>query len=119
MAYTCENIGLAERQKRVRIANLSFAIAAVVGACLLAFGAPRAWRLLALLPLWIGALGFVQAKMGTCVALAARGVRNMDAGDEPIADAGERQALVRRARIVHGLAVLIALTLDAALLVLP
>ncbi|MBI4635272.1 MAG: hypothetical protein HY727_02885 [Candidatus Rokubacteria bacterium] len=51
--------------------------------------------------------------------LAAHGVRNLDAGDEPIDDPGLAGALRRRARAVHIEAALVALVLTGLALLLP
>lgn len=115
----CANIGPAERRKRVRVGIASFALAIVVASALIALGAARGWRLLALPPIWIGSLGLVQAMTRTCVALAARGVRNMDAGDEHVNDPDERQALMTRAIGVHVWTLILTLVLTAALLAIP
>lgn len=49
---------------------------------------------------FMGFLGVFQARARTCVALAAQGVRNMDAGTEAIADAAELDASRTEARRV-------------------
>ena len=115
-ASSCANIGPAERRKRVRIAAVSLAVAVLMAAPLVALGAQRSWRLLALPPIWVGALCLVEAKTRTCVVLAARGVRNMDAGDERVTDPDERQALTKRAMGVHVWTLILTLVLTAALL---
>ena len=119
MRPSCENIGPAEVRKRLRIGMVSLAIGAVVGVALVALGAQRGWRLLALPPIWIGALCLVEAKARTCVMLGARGVRNMDGGDERITDPEERQALMKRSLSVHVWALMLTSTLTAALLAVP
>lgn len=116
---SCENIGPAERRKRVRIAAVSLAVAALVAVSLVAFEAHRGWRLLALPPIWIGALCLVEAKTRTCVVLAARGVRNMDAGDEPITDAAERRMVGQQSRSVHIWTLLLTILLIGALFLVP
>ena len=98
---------------------VSCAVAAAVAAFLVHFGAARGWRLLALPPIWVGALSLVEVKTRTCVMLAARGVRNMDAGNEPVTDALDRQALRRQSQNVHLWTVVLTLVLTAALLALP
>jgi hypothetical protein len=47
------------------------------------------------------------------VALAARGARNLDRGDETVSDAAERAALRRKARRVHLESILAAGALTA------
>lgn len=58
-------------------------------------GAPMAWYALAVIPFFLGTLGYFQARERTCVFLAAVGQRNLDAGAERITDAAEL-ARVRR-----------------------
>jgi len=91
-------------------------LAAIVGAALVAVEAARGWRLVALPPIWLGALALIEANARTCVMLAARGVRNMDAGDERVADAAERRALMRRAWSVHLWTLLLTVLLVSILL---
>ena len=59
------NIGPRERHRRLIVGVAMFAVAAVVAAMLLAFGAPRAWRLFILFPAWMGAIGVFQVKEKT------------------------------------------------------
>jgi hypothetical protein len=86
---------------------------------LLTSDASRGWRLLLFLPLVITTLSFFQVRANTCVALAARGMRNMDAGDEPIADALELRAVRAQARRVNLQASIVAAAVTAALVALP
>jgi len=53
------------------------------------------------------------------VALAARGARNMDAGDEAVVDAAEREALRRQARRVHLRAIVAGAVLTALAVAAP
>ena len=53
------------------------------------------------------------------MALAARGARNMDAGDEAIEDEAEKVQLHRQARRVHVQSILAALVLTTLTLVAP
>jgi hypothetical protein len=53
------------------------------------------------------------------VRLAARGARNLDRGDERIADAAELAQVRRQARLVHLESVAAAALLTAAALLLP
>ncbi len=53
------------------------------------------------------------------MALAARGARNMDTGDEAIEDEAEKAQLRRQARRVHVQSILAALVLTALTLVTP
>jgi hypothetical protein len=95
------NIGPEEQKKRITIGTTTVAIGAALAVYLLASGAPRPWRLLVLLPFWAGAIGLFQVKEKTCVALSARGMRNMDAGDEVMTNAAELEQVRAQARKVH------------------
>lgn len=110
------NIGPRERRRRLIIGIAMFVIAAAVAATLIVADAPKAWRLFVLLPLWVGALGVIQVKEKTCVALAARGMRNMDSGDEPISDAIELDHVKAQSRRVHVQAAVFAIALTALVL---
>ena len=59
------NIGPRERRKRVRFGIELAVVSAAAAVALVMAGAPRAWRLLLLLPLWAAATGFYQARERT------------------------------------------------------
>ncbi len=59
------NIGVRERRKRMASAVVGLAIGACLGVVLIAYGASRLSRLWLFLPLWIGALGYFQAREKT------------------------------------------------------
>ena len=59
------NIGPRQRRQRLVFGIVAFAAGAVILAGLLAAGAPRATRLLAVLPFWAGMLGFLQHREKT------------------------------------------------------
>lgn len=66
MSSACiPNIGPRERQRRLTIGIVMFAIVVLVSAILVLTGAPRAWRLFVLFPAWVGSLGLFQAKEKT------------------------------------------------------
>ncbi len=58
-------------------------------AILAARDAPIAWYAGALIPFFLGTLGYFQAREQTCVFLAAVGQRNLDGGAERITDRAE------------------------------
>jgi hypothetical protein len=110
MARVCTpNIGPGERRKRLVAGVVMSAITLCVAGVLIFAGLPRPWRLITIVPAWIAALGFFQVRENTCVALAARGLRNMDAGDERISDPIELHNVRRQSRSVHVHAALFAL----------
>jgi hypothetical protein len=113
------NIGREERRKRLVIATVILAFGAIVGAALVLADVALMWRLLAFVPFWAGGVSIFQVREKTCVALAARGVRNLDRGEEAITDPNELAQVRRQARRVRleGLALAVVLTL--VLLALP
>ena len=109
MAQVCTpNIGPRERRKRLVAGVVMSAITLCVAGGLILAGLPRPWRLITIVPAWIAALGFFQVRENTCVALAARGLRNMDAGDERISDPIELHNVRKQSRSVHVQAALLA-----------
>jgi hypothetical protein len=111
---TCiPNIGPRERRRRLLGGIALLAVTLCVAGCMLWFGASRPWRLLIFLPAWAAALGFFQVTGKTCVALAARGLRNMDPGDEPIDDPRELARVRAQSRQVHVRAALSAALVTA------
>lgn len=56
------NIGPRGQAQRRRFGIIALGAAAVLVIFLMVLGAPPAWRLLALPPLWLSALGFFQAR---------------------------------------------------------
>jgi hypothetical protein len=99
-ASVCVNIGPKQRRQRLLfgVGLLGFGVMLVVPN--LINDGTIALRLLCGLFWWLGALGVIQALERTCIALARRGVRNLDAGEEPVSGA-EHKALRRRARNIH------------------
>jgi hypothetical protein len=96
----CLNIGPAEKRKRLVFGVLELAATAAVLVVFIVTHQPRTLRLVLFLPWALGALGVFQVLESTCVALAARGVRNLHGAEEPVPDA-ESAAIRRRARKVY------------------
>src|SRR5687768_17139750 len=94
------NIGLAERRKRHRIGVVGILLGAGVVGGAWALELPLAVRAVSALFFFIGFIGVFQARAHTCVALASRGVRDMDAGPEAIEDPAEVAALRAQSRRV-------------------
>lgn len=115
----CANIGPREREKRMRIARVMGAVSAGAAVMLLRSRAPRVFRLGLFLPLSVAAIGYFQAKHHTCVALAARGQRNMDEGEEWIEEEETREALKRQGRQVLARSLTTAAALTALAYLLP
>lgn len=99
-ATVCLNIGPAEKRKRLVFGVLVLAVTLVVLVVFVTSGQPRALRLVLFVPWALGALGVFQVLASTCVAFAARGVRNLDGREEPMPEA-ESAAIRRRARKIY------------------
>jgi len=56
------NIGARGQAQRRRFGYIALGVAAVVLVLLFMLHAPRPWRAVTFLPLWLSALGFFQAK---------------------------------------------------------
>jgi hypothetical protein len=115
----CANIGPRQRQRRLMAGLVFLLVTAGVAVSLIVFDAPRPWRLLVFLPAWAAAIGFFQVRARTCVALAARGLKNMDAGDEKITDQLELERVRTQSRAVHIRAASVAGAVAALLAALP
>jgi hypothetical protein len=90
---TC-NIGPAEIARRRRAGVVGIGAAIALAAALLVVDAPVAARWLVALPLAVGAVGLLQARLRFCAAYGAAGVRNFGAlGEaERVEDAAARRA---------------------------
>ena len=113
------NIGPRERRKRRLLGIVSLTVAVGVAFLLVSFGAPRWSRLVVFFPLWMAGLGLLQAREKTCIALAARGVCNMDAGEETINDGALAAQLRDKASAVHRRALLVAAAITVVVLIFP
>jgi hypothetical protein len=56
------NIGPRGQQRRLRLGIMALVAAALLGGVLFGLEAPRGWRLVLFLPLWIAGLGFFQSR---------------------------------------------------------
>jgi hypothetical protein len=86
---------------------------------LVVFAAPRWSRLIVFFPIWMAGLGLFQAREKICIALAARGTCNMDAGEEPINDETMIESLRSRARSINRRALFTALVITVVALAFP
>jgi hypothetical protein len=105
--------------RRIRVGVAFLALGLLLGGLLVAIAVARPWRLVVFAPLWIGAIGIFQAREKTCVALVARGERNMDAGVETVSDPVELQRLRQQARTVYLRSLVVAAILTALALAAP
>jgi hypothetical protein len=111
------NIGPKGRRQRLRVGLVGMAVSALATVALLLSAAPAWLTALLIIPWWMAALGLFQARAQTCVALAAKGERDLDSGPEPQPDA-ERDAIRRQARRVHGQALAFAAVATGATFIL-
>ena len=118
MSEAC-NIGPRERRKRRLLGIVSLTVGVGVAFLLVVYDAPRPARLVVFLPIWLAGLGLLQARAQTCIALAARGTRNMDAGEERIADKNLIAQLRAKARLINRRALLTAVAITLVTLVFP
>ena len=113
------NIGPRGRRKRRLFGIVSLTVAVGVAFVLVVFDAPRWSRFVVFLPLWMAGLGLLQAREGTCIALAACGHRDMDAGEEVIKDKALAERLREKAAALHKRALLVAAAITVVVEVLP
>jgi hypothetical protein len=108
------NLGPRERRRRLLGGHAATAVALAALVILVVLHARRPYRLVLFVPLAFAAVGYFQYAARTCVNLAMRGVRNLDAGEEKLTDFTARLALRRRAERV----ILLSLATSAALTLL-
>src|SRR5687768_10202666 len=94
------NIGPAERRKRHRIGVVGILLGLSVVGAAWALELPVAVRAVSALFFFIGFIGVFQARAQTCVGLASRGARDMDAGPEAIEDPSELAVVRAQSRRV-------------------
>jgi hypothetical protein len=110
------NIGPRERRKRRLLGVVALTVGVSLAFVLVIFQAPRWSRAVIFFPIWIAGLGLMQARERTCIALAAMGKCNMDAGEERLEDSdlierlrSKARRINRRALITAGAVTLLAL----------
>ncbi|HEX8423263.1 MAG TPA: hypothetical protein VF634_07625, partial [Pyrinomonadaceae bacterium] len=70
-------------------------------------------------PVWLAGLGLLQARERTCIALAARGTCNLDAGEKQIEDEDLIEQLRRKSRLINRRALVTAIAITVLTLVFP
>jgi hypothetical protein len=113
------NIGPREVRKRRLMGIIALAAGGGLAFLSVVMQTPRLFRLIVFFPIWIAGLGLFQAREKTCVALAARGVCNMDAGEENIGDEELVSQLRSKARIINRRAIITAVVVTMVALAFP
>jgi hypothetical protein len=116
------NIGPWEIRRRRTIGVIGFAAAFVLLAALVAAGAPPIARLLVLLPLWGGALSWLQARRRFCAGFAMAGISNFadgEAGRRAVTDPASHRADVQATMRMTRDSFLIALPITIVAVLLP
>ena len=113
------NIGPREQRKRRLLGIVSLTVGVAVAFVLVVYGAPRWWRLVVFFPVWLAGLGLLQARARTCIALAARGTCNMDAGEERVTDESLVAQLRVKARQINRRALITAVVITLVTLIFP
>ncbi len=107
------NIGPGERRKRTRFGVAGTIVTAAIAGAMVMYGAPLWMKALLFVPALGTAISFFQVTEQTCVALARRGVSNMDDGERPIEDADIKDAIARQVRRVYMKSAVTALLVTA------
>jgi hypothetical protein len=113
------NIGPREQRKRRLLGIVALVVGCAAAFVLVVYAAPRASRLIVFFPLWIAGLGLMQAREKTCIALAARGTCNMDAGETPLADQDLLERLRHKSKLINRRALFTALCITIVTLIFP
>jgi biotin carboxyl carrier protein len=113
------NIGPREIRKRRLMGIVALAVGVALAFALVVFEAPRLVRLIVFFPVWMAGLGLFQAREKTWIAMAARGTRNMDTGEETVAVEKELAQLRTTARRIHRRALITAIVVTLVALAFP
>ncbi len=113
------NIGPREQRKRRLLGIVALTVGVAVAFVLVIFEAPRLSRAVIFFPVWLAGLGLLQARERTCIALAARGTCNMDAGEEDLNDENLIEQLRGKSRLIHRRALVTAIAITLLALAFP
>lgn len=113
------NIGPRERAKRRVMGIVALVCGVGLAFLMVVLEAPRWSRALVFFPVWLAGLGMFQARERTCIALAARGRCNFDAGEEAVADAALAAGLREKAKGINRRAVVVAAVITTVVLLFP
>ncbi|MDT7779795.1 MAG: hypothetical protein QOC99_2307 [Acidobacteriota bacterium] len=112
-------MGPRERRKRRLLGIVALTVSVGVAFVLVVYGAPRWSRLVVFFPVWMAGLGLLQAREKTCIALAARGVCNMDSGEVALEDETLIDELRAKARRINRRALYTAAAITVMALAFP
>src|SRR5918997_4136588 len=101
MVSEASNIGPREQRKRRLLGIVALTVGVGVAFLLVVLDAPRLLRAVVFFPVWLAGLGLLQAREKTCIALAARGVCNWDAGETQLEDENLAEQLREKSRRIH------------------
>lgn len=119
MASAATNIGPREQTKRRLLGIVALVCGVGVAFLMVVLGAPRWSRVLVFFPLWMAGLGMFQAREKTCIALAARGRCNFDAGEEAVADEALASRLREQAKGINRRSLIVAAVITTVVLLFP
>ena len=119
MSTAAINIGLHEVRKRRLMGVVALTTGVGLAFLSVIFQAPRLLRLIVFFPIWVAGLGLFQAREKVCIALAARGLCNMDTGEETISDQNLIAQLRSKARAINRRALITAALITALAIAFP
>jgi hypothetical protein len=76
-------------------------------------------RLIIFFPIWLAGLGLMQARERTCIALAALGTCNLDAGETKLFNDDLIKQLRHKARVINRRSLITAAVITLLALVFP
>ena len=107
---------------RNRVGVVGTVLTLLGAAALLEAHALWPWRALLALPMYVGAMGFVQARAHTCVAFAASGIKVMGdsrADQVRVTDPAEQAAFRKQARVLYAQGLAVTVLVVGLVLALP
>jgi hypothetical protein len=113
------NINREEINKRRKIGFVGLAALAIVIVLLLALHTPVFFRVVAIIPAFLMAIGFLQARGKFCVGFASAGKQHTDGDVVDVVEAEAHKHDMARARKMNLRALVIALIITAVFITLP
>lgn len=122
MSEACANIGPRERRLRNRVGVAGTLLTLLVAAALIETHAPWWARLFLVLPAFVAAMGFLQAREHVCVAFAKQGIRVLGdsrEGAEKVQDDALAASIAASARRIYLQSAAVVAALVVVVLVIP